>query len=576
MANVLHRTTLEERYSVNTPDYPVVDWIINPDLSGVVGVPKKYWKITGDVVSEMNQAEKDVVDAALLPGQKVAKKESIRQQGDDFIEGRSYSPGKQRSLIAQHTKSNKTKPNREQYTRDFIEWVEDVDEEVVLKQELVDDQTSESGVNAIYFDSSALVASDPGVTIATTLDTSDSSSLDNFLDYNAVTTDPLTGIIGPWDQMQILNHRREIYNDSSNPIYVADRTAILGETGYLVDHANRINNLETIHGKLGWHNQQVMQALYTRPKDLLIYYGWLNAFNSGVNGWNNENVAQDMAKYCLVVLGDGIQSSSHGDYANTQVIIPRVKALNCCTEIYGYVSCDQTFSDFTSKVNEWETLQVDGIFIDEAGYDFGRTRQDFNQRVDYVHGMTYANKCFANAWNTDNILGTANDPSFPNSTYNDTSEESNLTSTDWVLLESYPVNTSSYASNDGYESASDWATRGSKAQGLRVTYGTNFASANVISNDHTDNTALSNFSFISSMMFSLDGHGTSDSLYGASSARVNYFPRPNVTQMGTVYNLNCSVQVDVNDASVYHRYTTNAKMSLDFSDGAHLSTITKY
>lgn len=64
MADVLNRTTLQYLQSVNTPDYPVGDWVINPDLSGVTGVAQKYWKLTGDVVSEMSQAEKDAVDAA--------------------------------------------------------------------------------------------------------------------------------------------------------------------------------------------------------------------------------------------------------------------------------------------------------------------------------------------------------------------------------------------------------------------------------------------------------------------------------------------------------------------------------
>ncbi len=576
MADVLNRTTKEQRFSVHTPDYSVVDWIINPDLSGVIGVPVKYWKIDGDVVSEMNQSEKDAVDSALLPGIKTAKKASLRTEGDQLIENQGYSAGKQRSLISQHSKSTKMKPKREKYVRDFMDWIEQVDEEVVLKQDLVDDQTSEAGVNSVILDSAGLIAADPGVTISGTLDTTDSSSLDNYLDTNAEVTDPLTGIVGPWDQMQILNHRREIYNDSSNPIYWPDNTAILGSGGYLEDHANRINNLEVIHGKLGWHNQLITQATYTRPKDLLIYYGWLNSYNSGILSWNNESVAQHMARYSLLVFGDGIQDPGHGDYANTQVIVPRVKALSCYSEIYGYVTVDQTFSDFTSKVDQWDTLQVDGIFLDEAGYDHGRTRDEFNQRVDYVHGKTYANKCFANAWNTDHILGITNDPSYPDSTYNDSCAESNLTLNDWILLESFPVNTTAYAANDGYESISDWATRGVKAKDLRATYGVNFASVSMISNDHTDNTALSNFAFTSSMMFSLEGHGTSDTNYAASSARVNYFPRPDITQMGVVYSLNCSVQIDANDSSVYHRYTPNAKMSLDFSDGAHTSTIAKF
>jgi len=64
MSNVIHRTTLERKLSVNTPDFPVGTWIINPDLTSLGGVAEKYWKISGDNVLEMNQTEKDVVDAA--------------------------------------------------------------------------------------------------------------------------------------------------------------------------------------------------------------------------------------------------------------------------------------------------------------------------------------------------------------------------------------------------------------------------------------------------------------------------------------------------------------------------------
>lgn len=64
MASVLNRTTKEYLPSVNTPDYPTVDWIINPDVSALAGVPTKYWNISGDTVTEMTQPEKDAVDAA--------------------------------------------------------------------------------------------------------------------------------------------------------------------------------------------------------------------------------------------------------------------------------------------------------------------------------------------------------------------------------------------------------------------------------------------------------------------------------------------------------------------------------
>ena len=63
MATVLHRTTKELKRSVNTPDFPKADWIINPDLAAVSGFPPKHWAIAGDTVRLMSPAARDAVDA---------------------------------------------------------------------------------------------------------------------------------------------------------------------------------------------------------------------------------------------------------------------------------------------------------------------------------------------------------------------------------------------------------------------------------------------------------------------------------------------------------------------------------
>ena len=66
MANVINRTTYEYIRDVHTPLYPEADWLINPDVSALEGVvPEKYWKVVGDTVVEMDQSEKDDVDAAI-------------------------------------------------------------------------------------------------------------------------------------------------------------------------------------------------------------------------------------------------------------------------------------------------------------------------------------------------------------------------------------------------------------------------------------------------------------------------------------------------------------------------------
>ena len=406
--------------------------------------------------------------------------------------------------------------------------------------------------------------------------------LEDFLDENAeveiLPTDATAAIVGPFTVMQTLINRRELFNDTDNPIYDSTVTPILGENGYLVDHSNRINNLETIHGKLGWHHQEIHRATYKKPDNLLIFYGWPNSFNSAVNGWNNEKVAQEMARYDLIVLGDGIQNSGHGDYSNTSVIIPRIKALNPRAKIFGYVTINQTLSNFQTKVSEWDTLQVHGIFLDEAGYDYGSVstngREAFNEKVDYVHGKTYSNLCFANTWNFDHILGTTNDASYPNTSYNSNLVASNLTQNDYVLLESFAVNSASYT-ND-YETASNWTVRGSKACSLRETYGINVVGSCVIEDGHADTTALLNFAFTSAMMYNLEGFGSSDIYYGASSAKNTFIPRPDVSNIGNIYELSPSVQQDVSDSDVYHRYTQFGKLSLDFSTGAQTSTIQKF
>lgn len=55
MSNVLNKTTLQYLRSVNTPDYPTSDWIINPILPQCY---QKFWVIEGDTVREMTPAEK--------------------------------------------------------------------------------------------------------------------------------------------------------------------------------------------------------------------------------------------------------------------------------------------------------------------------------------------------------------------------------------------------------------------------------------------------------------------------------------------------------------------------------------
>lgn len=93
MADVLHRVTKAIEKSVHTPHYSSSAWIINPDLSAVQGVDKKYWKIVGDVISEMDQSEKDAVDAAELDDLKHQRYKQIDIRTGELInQGFEFPP----------------------------------------------------------------------------------------------------------------------------------------------------------------------------------------------------------------------------------------------------------------------------------------------------------------------------------------------------------------------------------------------------------------------------------------------------------------------------------------------------
>jgi hypothetical protein len=58
-------------------------WLWDPDLTAVGGVPEKYWVLTGDVVSEMDQASKDAVDAAIAAAKVLTNQNAAIAACDD-------------------------------------------------------------------------------------------------------------------------------------------------------------------------------------------------------------------------------------------------------------------------------------------------------------------------------------------------------------------------------------------------------------------------------------------------------------------------------------------------------------
>lgn len=265
---------------------------------------------------------------------------------------------------------------------------------------------------------------------------------------------------------------------------------------------------------------------------LLIYYGWPSSFNYTDNSWNPELVAQDMASYSMVVLGNGLQDPAHGDHLNTISIIERIKEINPNTKVFGYVTVNQSLNDFIDDAAAWDAnMAADGIFMDEAGYDFGSTatngREAINEKINYVHTLENSNICFVNGWNMDHIMGLENDASYPNSLYNPNLVETALTTSDWYLMENFTV------VNGALESQTQFMARGDKMKKYSTI---NVASISVIDNNAANGQDMADFSFLGSFIFDVNVHGTSDTSYGASSSCVNFWDRPDVSDLGPNVN----------------------------------------
>jgi len=402
------------------------------------------------------------------------------------------------------------------------------------------------------------------------------NNIEYFYDPGLRVIDSSTGVEGPFLIMQCLIHRRELFNDIDSPLHIPNFTPILGDNGSIVDIAKRTLNLEEIHNKGGFHYDEIKSASYKKPKNVLFYYGWLNSFNSSFNQWNNEKVAQDLCKYDIIVLGDGVQDPAHPDYANALAIISRIQNLKPRCLIFGYVSAIEYITNFQTKASQWNDLLVNGIFMDEAGYDFGGTREAFNERVNFVHNLENSYLAFVNSWNSDHVLGIVNDVSFPNNTFNPNLTESVLTEEDWLLLESFGINTESYAVDAGYETKDSWAERGIKAINHRYNYGINLCGLGVINNGNSEGENLFKFGYISSLMFCFEAFGTSDVNYAASSSAVYYWTRPDLTGLENLWDDSPSVMVDNDDSDIYLRYVGSGTLKIDFSSGAQQSSITKY
>ncbi len=198
-----------------------------------------------------------------------------------------------------------------------------------------------------------------------------------------------------------------------------------------------------------------------RPKGLLIYYGYPTSINAT---WSVPAAAQEFGRYDLVVWGDGLDSPEHPDHANAVAIVAH--AATAATRIFGYVDLGVStqnlpMSEIQARIARWDAMGVNGVLLDDFGYDFGTDRDRQNAAVDHAHTCGLA--VIANAFRPEDTFGSAADP-----VHNPSGAGTSLGPADFYLYESHGVRLGEFEDAAGWRNRSDALEAFRQSLGFRV------------------------------------------------------------------------------------------------------------
>ena len=331
---------------------------------------------------------------------------------------------------------------------------------------------------------------------------------------------------------------------------------------------------------IGWPAVGQAASEPLTPKDLAVYYGWPSLVNGSTT---NAAAAAVFGQYDVVVFNQGLEEAPHGDHANTQQIITLLHQ-TYGTKVYGYINgpqwgtswsrSDLPPANWEAHLDMWVAMGVDGIFIDEFGYDWKVTRVMQNAMLDAVH--TRGLPAFVNAWFIDHAFSSQPDPVFPNG--NPAALASHITANDLYLLESFAIMQGVY---DVCERPvfDTFITKGDKARAYRAQFGTQMwtmttsdklavAAAGVAAVD-----PRLSYAWHATAMYGLDGFGWTEDQFSASGPAQNLLPwreRPNPNPpagTGTVF-MNA-----VQHAGATHtRHTDTGEFKLVCNDAPSIHT----
>ncbi|MHB2155822.1 T9SS type A sorting domain-containing protein [Calditrichota bacterium GD2] len=250
------------------------------------------------------------------------------------------------------------------------------------------------------------------------------------------------------------------------------------------------------------------------PQKLLIYYGWPSMINGATN---NQQAADTLGQYDFVVLGDGLEKTSHGDHANTVEIINLIHA-SYSARIFGYIDAGVTtqnlsLSEIGIRIKEWKATGADGIFFDDFGYDFQTSRERQNAVIDSAHAQGLP--VCVNAWNPDDVFS-----SEVNANFNPAGKPTHLSADDFYLSESYQIEAGNYQSEATWQSKADKLDAYQQSIGFGIWSITTNNSANIYDQHQF------HYAWHSALLYGHKATGWGEYLFSSNNNSAPFRPRP--------------------------------------------------
>ena len=262
------------------------------------------------------------------------------------------------------------------------------------------------------------------------------------------------------------------------------------------------------------------------PRRLAVYYG----FPSLVNGRAGDlgRAAQDFSRYDVVVLGDGLEfddvdrtrrppGAGPDEHRKTQDLISLLSRSKKGIGVYGYVtlgnSQNLSLPEIERRAALWARMGVQGIFLDEAGYDFGNTRSRQNAAIEAIHRLGLS--AFMNAYAPEDLFSPDRRALNAAGGGNPEGTTTVLGSKDIFLLESFQIR------EGQYEDGTSWYQRSARAAAYRDQFGTSvFAITTCLDGQPFSHSKLL-YAWWSAVLWGLDGLGWGEPSF---SSRDNAMP----------------------------------------------------